>query len=398
MPSLRNQRNITGLACIFTAIAGLLGPSSLFAGNLGIQIPSVSVKPTATSSVSFSFQDVGQVTYDSLFQISPHTVQSDKGSYIVTVDANSFVRNKFNDFQFDLYVQTTATSDAERFRVIEGPIGVFTDYLAGVPITIETSTVLDTATLPGIPIHAQNEGPIFTLVSGAPFKVTLGARSRNPIPLVSNLTGLRTSISEVKVVSTSCSGCWLVQPSATTDPTVQPQGSASLNLTLQPNNFYALFASAFSLNPNQAHDVLDVYITSTPDLGGLSSQTQPPIHVPVRFWPSWYYLAFAVLLGSLIGFGIRRLLPAATPNTAAASPAPVPSQGRFPQWGRDLLLSVATAAIVEIAGLILYNPPTTAVVIFGFSLDPTQFAPSLLIAVLVAGGPPVAHKILDYIK
>jgi hypothetical protein len=375
-------------------MAGLVGPPSLLAAAPGIWIPYASVQPTASSSVSFSFQDSGPVTQESLYQISPRTVQSDNRSYNVIVDANSFVRNKANDFQFSLYVQKAGESNAESFRVVEGPIGVFTDYLGSLPITIEGGAVLDTATLNGIPVHAQNEGPVFALGSGAPFKVKLGGNSLNPIPLNSNLTGLQVTINQVSVVSASCSGCWLTPPTATTDPTIQPQGSASLNLTLKPNNLYALFSSAFSLNASQAHDVLAVYVTSTPGQGGLPGLPQR-IDVPVRFTPSPFYLFFAVLLGALIGFGIRCLIP---PAAAKPGDPAQPPQGRFPRWARDLLLSIATAAVVEIVGLIIYNPPTTSVVIFGFSLDPTQFAPSLLIAILVAGGPPVVTKITDAIK
>ncbi|MGD0832177.1 MAG: hypothetical protein ABR907_14635 [Terracidiphilus sp.] len=388
------MRKRISIPCIFTAIASLTGLPSLHAATPGLWIPFASVQPTASSSVSFSFQDSGPVTQESLYQISPRTVQSDNRSYNVIVDANSFVRNKANDFQFNLYVQKAGESNAESFRVVEGPIGVFTDYLGSLPITIEGGAALDTATLEGIPIHAQNEGPVFALGSGAPFKVTLGGNSRNPIPLTSNLTGLQATINQVSVSSTSCSGCWLTPPTATTDPMVQPQGSASLNLTLAPNNLYALFASAFSLNPLQSHDVLAVYITSTPGLGGLPGLPQR-IEVPVRFTPSPFYLFFAVLLGALIGFCIRCLIP--PPPAKPGDPAP-PAQGRFPRWARDLLLSVITAAVVEIVGLIIYNPPTTSVVVFGFSLDPTQFAPSLLIAILVAGGPPVVGKIKDAIK
>jgi hypothetical protein len=268
--SLRIQHRISGLTCILTAIAGFLGPSSLFAGDLGIQIPAV--QPTTASSVSFSVQDFGPVTQDSLRQISPRTVQSDNRTFNVTVDAASFSRDKANDFQFDLYVQKSTDSGAERFHVYEGPVGVFTDYLADIPITIETTPAPDTATLVGIPIHAQYEGPVFSLGDGAPFKVKLGRSSSNPIPLVSNLTGLQAEINDVKVVSTSCSGCWLGPITATYDSPVQPKSPAWLNLTLQPNNLYALFESAFSLNPNQSHDVLAVSITTTPDQGGLPVQ------------------------------------------------------------------------------------------------------------------------------
>ena len=388
---MQRQNGISGSACILLAFAGFLAPSSLLAGNPQLHISPV--QPTLTTNVSFSAPYLGPVTQEALSQISPRTVLSDNKLFYVTIDAGSFSRNKANDFQFDIYVQKAGASGAESFRVSEGPQGIFTDYLASVPVTIEMASVTDTATVPGIPIHAQYEGPIFSLGDGAPFNVKLGGSSSNPIPLTSNLTGLEVDISDVKVASTACSGCWLAQPTATTDSIVQPKDSASLNLTLQPNNLYALFESAFSLNPSQAHDVLAVTITSTPGQKGLPVQQK--IVVPVRFTPDAIYLALAVLLGSLIGFGIRRLIPASASDDAAPAE---PALKALPRWGRDLLLSVATAALVEVAGLILYKPPTTSIVIFGFSLDPTQFAPTLLIAILVAGGPPVVSRISQAIK
>jgi hypothetical protein len=103
-----------------------------------------------------------------------------------------------------------------------------------------------------------------------------------------------------------------------------------------------------------------------------------------------------VILGSLIGFGIRRLIPASDPKTDDSGTAP--AEGRLPRWARDLLLSVATAVLVELFGLVLFNNTNTSVVVFGFSLDPTQVVPALLVAILVAGGPPVASKISEAIK
>jgi hypothetical protein len=63
-----------------------------------------------------------------------------------------------------------------------------------------------------------------------------------------------------------------------------------------------------------------------------------------------------------------------------------------------LLLSVATAGIVELFGLVLFNNTNTSVVVFGFSLDPSQVAPAFLVAILVAGGPPVVSKVSEAIK
>src|ERR1035441_10280898 len=132
---------------------------------------------------------------------------------------------------------------------------------------------------------------------------------------------------------------------------------------------HALFASAFSVNPDTSHDVLAVYIKSTPAQGGLPTDPQR-IDVPVRFWPSSPYLALAVIFGSLLGFGLRLLIPEADPTGGAAAPvpAPVPNQRRLPTWTRDLLLSFATAIIVEIVGLILFNPPNTPAIVYGFAL------------------------------
>jgi hypothetical protein len=172
-----------------------------------------------------------------------------------------------------------------------------------------------------------------------------------------------------------------------------------LNLTLQPNNLYALFESAFSVNPNLSHDVLAVYISSTPGQGGQPTLPQR-IEVPVRFTPSFIYLVLAVILGSLIGFGVRLLIPVPDSPAGAAAPAlNVPIKRRqFPKWAQDLLLSLAIAAIVELLGLVLFNPPNTPAVVYGFSLDPSQFVPTCLMAFLVAGGPPVVSKISQAIN
>jgi hypothetical protein len=390
---LRTQRNFLGLASIFTGVAALFGQASLCAGQITIQVPSL--LPTATSSVNFTVQDWGSVTGSDLQHLSPQTFQSDQQYFTINVDTGSFTRDKVNRFQFDLYVQKTSDSGAQHFHVYEDPVGVFVDYIAPVVMSIKSAGIVDSATLTDIPIHAQYEGDIFSRTgSGNPIPVELGISSQINIPVVSNLTNLQASINSVTVSSTTCAKCWQGQLTATYDSTVQPSGASALILTVQPNTLYALYTSAFAVDPHKAHDTLDVNLTSTPGQGGLPSLPQK-IEVPVRFSPSFLFLASAVILGSLIGFGVRRLIPDA-PSDAGAAAAPV--TGRFPRWARDLLLSVATAIIVELFGLVLFNNTNTSVVVFGFSLDPSQVAPAFLVAILVAGGPPVVSKISEAIK
>lgn len=386
------------MAAILITVAGLLGSATLCAGQLTIQVPSL--QPTTTSSVNFTVQDWGPVTNADLLRLSSQSFQSQQQYFNVDIDTGSFSRDKVNRFQFDLYVQKTGDSGAEHFHLYEDPVGVFVDYVAPVEISIKSAGVVDSANLTGIPIHAQYEGNIFSRTGdGAPIAVELGSSSQVSIPIVSNLSTLQTSINAVTVASTTCAKCWQGQLSATYDSTVQPSGSSSLILNLQPNTLYALFASAFAVDPRKSQDTLAVNITSTPGQGGLPSLPQK-IEVPVRFSPSFLYLSSAVILGALIGFGIRRLISVTASSAAAgdAVPAAAPSRGRFPQWARDLLLSVATAVVVEIFGLVLFNSTNTSVIVFGFSLDPTQVAPALLVAILVAGGPPVVSKISEAIK
>ncbi len=346
--------------------------------------------------MNFTVQDWGPVTNDDLLRLSSQAFQSQQQYFNVDIDTGSFSRDKVNRFQFDLYVQKNGDSGAEHFHLYEDPVGVFVDYLASMEISIKSSAVVDSANLSGIPIHAQYEGNIFSPTgNGTPIAVELGTSSQISIPVVSNLTTLQTSIDAVTVASTTCAKCWQGQLSATYDSTVQPNGSTALILTLQPNTLYALFTSAFAVDPHKSQDTLAVDVTSTPGQGGLPTLPQK-IEVPVRFSPSFLYLASAVILGALIGFGIRRLIPATLSNTADSSTTP--AGGRFPRWVRDLLLSVATAVLVELFGLVLFNSTNTSVVVFGFSLDPTQVAPALLVAILVAGGPPVVSKISEAIK
>jgi hypothetical protein len=327
------------------------------------------------------------------------TFQSDQRRYNVSIYIDTAPHDSQNRFVFDLYVQKAGESGAERFHVTEFPSGIFTDYLASLPIILQSTSNPDTVTLSAVPIHALYEGPVFALSSGSPFEVQLGTSSQISLPVTSNLSDLQAAVNQVTVSSTSCKQCWLGSITATYASTVQPKGSLSLVLTVQPNTVHALFASAFTVNSQKAHDVLVVNVASTPGQGGIPSLPQP-IEVSVRFTPSFLFLASAVILGSLIGFGIRRLIPASPPKAAANEPAPAAEAdtGRFPKWLRDLLLSVAIAAVVEIAGLILFNNTNTSVVVFGFPLDPSQVAPACLMAILVAGGPPVVAKITDALK
>jgi hypothetical protein len=359
-----------------------------------IQVPSL--QPTTTSSVNFTVQDWGSVTGSDLQHLSPQTFQSDQQYFTVNVDTGSFSRDKVNRFQFDLYVQKTSDSGAEHFHVYEDPVGVFVDYIAPVEMSIKSAGIVDSANLTDIPIHAQYEGDIFSRTSGGnPISVELGISSQINIPIVSNLTNLQAGIDAVTISSTTCTKCWQGQLTATYDSTVQPSGPSALILTVQPNTLYALYASAFAVDPHKSQDTLAVYVTSTPGQGGLPSLPQK-IEVPVRFSPSFLYLASAVILGSLIGFGVRRLIPATASDADTGTAAP--ATGRFPRWARDLLLSVATAVIVELFGLVLFNNTNTSVVVFGFSLDPSQVAPAFLVAILVAGGPPVVSKVSEAIK
>jgi len=393
---LRAQWNFPNSAFVLVAVAILLGQASLCAGQkIAIQVSSL--QPTTTSSVNFTSQDWGSVTNADLQHLSAQTFQSDQQGFTVNVDTESFTRDKVNRFQFDLYVQKSGDSGAEHFHVYEDPVGVFVDYIAPVEMSIKSAGIVDSVNLTGIPIHAQYEGDIFSRTgSTGPTSVELGTSSQINIPIVSNLTNLQAAISAVTIASSTCTKCWQGKLTATYDSTVQPSGASALILTVQPNTLYALYASAFAVDPHKSQDTLAVYVTSTPGQGGLPSLPQK-IEIPVRFSPSFLYLASAVILGSLIGFGIRRLIPA-TASDAAANATAEPVTGRFPRWARDLLLSVATAVIVELFGLVLFNNTNTSVVVFGFSLDPSQVAPAFLVAILVAGGPPVVSKISGAIK
>jgi hypothetical protein len=379
----------------------LFAPSSLRAGDLQIQIPQV--QPTTASSVNFPtpVPDWGPVTQDEFVRLPAQTYQSDQRRFNVSINIESSPHDSQNRFVFDLYVQKAGESGAERFHVTEFPVGVFTDYLASLPINIQSASNPDTVTLNAVPIHALYEGPVFALGGdGTPYEVKLGSSSQISVPLTSNLSDLQVEINQVTAASTSCKECWLQPiPNPDHDPIVQPKGSTNLILTLQPNTLHALFASAFAVNPRKSHDVLAVYVTSTPGQGGIQGLPQR-LEVPIRFTPSFLFLASAIILGSLIGFAIRRLIPGTDSKAAGGDAAPPAEagQGRFPRWVRDLLLSVATAVVVEIVGLILFSNTNTSVVVFGFSLDPSQVAPAFLIAILVAGGPPVVTKISGAIK
>jgi hypothetical protein len=142
---------------------------------------------------------------------------------------------------------------------------------------------------------------------------------------------------------------------------------------LDVSTFSALWASALKLKGDQPHDNLTFTITYRAGFGGQPRNQR--FVFPVRFTPSFWALILAVAIGLVLGFATSLLLD----KDKRAS-----RDSAF----RALGVAIGLSAVAEIFALVL-AAGGSKVVIFGFDLDPRQFLPTVVIAILVSGGPSV---------
>jgi hypothetical protein len=89
----------------------------------------------------------------------------------------------------------------------------------------------------------------------------------------------------------------------------------------------------------------------------------------VRFRPSFWNLALAVLIGAFIGSGLGLLLSKKDPAATL-------------EWYKAMLIALGLGIIAEALGMILVNG-NSEFRLLGFELDPYQLLPASLIGVLV---------------
>lgn len=358
------------------SVTGLWGALAL-AQDFSIVIDSVNVRQQGT--ITFREFLVGEVPGLSQ-DIDQVSTETDDHKYRIVADLNSIKPGRFGTFNVDLYVQEAAQPNARffKFTLTGAPVGGFLDVDESITIHVlrgnsESKAAVD------IPLHNSGQVDLLSSDSGVLMReLNLGQEKNVDFRFANKLDNLRLIVANVSITP-ECEKCWNAKIPVKT-PLEAPENQIfDIPVSLQPTMLSALWSSALKLKSDEPHDHLAFDITYHAGYGG-QVRTQR-FTFPVRFAPSLLALVLAVSIGIALGFVTSLFVD----KDKRASP-----QAAVRALGVAILLSV----VVEIIGLVLaaYG---SKVLIFGFDLDPRQFLPAVVIAILVSGGSSVVSAIKD---
>jgi hypothetical protein len=334
--------------------------ANLSDGRVHFKPSSCDVEPTPTpQSLQQMSQGTGSTTY----------------SLFVDINKTSLF---YGSFAYLFYVaRQSMTPPAQMcvYRVLATPSGVFVDQMSDVTFHLkEDSQPTEDGTV-SIPLHNSSyRKPILQVDPPNPF-ANVNLSGKYPVTLkISNLLpDLPVTLNGISATAET-PGYWSAQPQGVlhfSQPgatALQPEQSldTGVEVTLVPNSWHALGASIFPPGPNKAQETVHLSIDfNTP--GGIPGSLEVPL--PLRFKPSFWHLAWAVLIGALIGSGIGLLLPKQNPGADLV-------------WYKAMLIALGFGIIAEALGMILVSG-NSEFRLLGFELDPYQLLPASLIGVLV---------------
>jgi hypothetical protein len=291
--------------------------------------------------------------------------------YALAVDLQNIHPTETGETVYEFYSKPNGSSLSGQtcyFRVQSTASGVFLDQLASVSLQIGEGSTYDDLELQ-LPLFNPSAVILMRARQDVPYsKISLSADSTVLIDLT-NLTDLPIVVDQL-----------------TTDPPTVPwkdlkasfsSGSTTLRLTraavaggaiqlhLSPNRWQAFSTSVLPLATDKPHQTIHVtveYFTQ----GGFSHTQE--ISIPVRFFPSFWGLALAVLFGAMLG----SLIPLLFDST----------RRKLGTWLNALAAAGLIAIIAWGMGIVLVSN-NSEFRIMGFEIDPLQILPCALVGALV---------------
>lgn len=284
----------------------------------------------------------------------------------------------YGSFVYEFYVARKSTTPPAQFcafRVQANPSGTFVDQIADISFHVKEGSAPQEDGTVTIPLHNSSyKQPILQARPPTPFaNVNLAGRYPVPIKISNLLPSLPVSMNGITATADN-PGYWQVPPQAAlhfsmpgaTELQAGQTLDTGIEVTLIPNRWRALGASIFPIAPDKAQETVHLSINfNTP--GGIPGTLEVPL--PVRFKPSFWNLAVAVLIGALIGSGMGAILPK---KDSVASLA----------WYKAMVVAVGLGIIAEALGLILVNG-NSEFRLLGFELDPYQLLPASMVGALI---------------
>ena len=341
--------------------------------------------PTTISVVldPFSFGNAGQVKFKTMpsgetssgsqvFQ-PQNSYETNDHKYEIFLDLDKISSDpRSSSYWFEIRVRAkNGGAGWSLFNVRADPVGKFADTLAEVTVKVQSNSGESVQNV-RVPMHSAGYDDALVVVTDPerPFlKVRLADRTPPKIVLKNTLDNFSLHLTKLEV-RPQCSECWAPVSAGDLSIDVSPNAELSIPLPVKPQTFSAMLASAFVLKKDAPHDILPMDIAYNIAQGG--SSKQKAFKVPVRFSPPIWQLILAILVGSIVGLFLKKLLDPASPPL---------SKGLF---AKSIFLAAVAEFLAVVAAIF-----DSKLVILNFDMDPRQSVPALIFAATVTGGPAV---------
>jgi len=308
--------------------------------------------------------------------------RTDDNRFVISVNPDTISSApRYKAFTFEVKVRNSAPSDAawHVYEVRADPIGKFPDVLANVGFRLRVGKS-ESAGFIRLPIHSAvfDADLVRKNVDLEPLQVKVSDPHGPEIVLQNVLENLDIHITKVEVKS-GCHDCWDEVIASPVDILARPSAKVNLLLNTRPKPLGALLSTAFLLKKETPQDVLFVTLGYNVDQGGMPKEKQ--INVPIRFTPSIWQLAMAVIVGGIVGAILKCLL-----NNDAGKIT-------WKLLGQAVLLALVAESLAVMAASF-----DSKVIILNFDMDPRQAVPALTLAFVITGGPTVTKWALRTIQ
>lgn len=349
------------LACALLAAVALAHAQSA---------PSITIDPYTNitgGSVNFTVAPaIGPIAFSTIPSQNLQDVDMTDPSYQAALDRSSMVMNKWNNFQFTLYLNRASQfqNQVYSYQVTENPNGSFTDLVAPVNIRLSTGDLLGHVPLPLHTAFGPAGAMVPVPVDPPPQPVSTAIESDPSITLKNQMIGL-SAILGTPSVDIDCSNDCLQTATATLSSNtnaIDPGDQVTVHFKLVPRMGQAVFAAP--------HGTLKLTLPVTSSEGGNTHNQL--IDVPILFHPSLWFLIPSIIVGTLLGGGIRSFLQF--------------SQTKQWLW-KEFILGLIYALVTWAVAYALFTAGGTKITLVGVSLDPTQLFQASLLCLLAGAGP-----------
>jgi hypothetical protein len=348
------------------ALAWLLAGISLlvcsdgFAQDLRLNIPPISIDENGKMEFNAIRVDSQDITSDSDIGETEHC-RFYRGKATGSYDSDLRL------FRYDLLVKDTFKGHDtwSHFELKAIPNGEFLDQVQNVNVTVNWGQIVERGRI-SLPLHSLSNAQYLSATLDADITdVRLGADKIIPVNLVNKLAAMKLLVQSVRI-SYADLNFWSNPPSSLSPNLIlDEQGTVLLEgLAMRANPTKAI-PTTFFRSKNTEDTRLNLAITYSAQSGGKPKEL--PLLVKIRFVPSLPYLAFVLILGSLLGT-LGRLIDE--------------RQRKINAWVMATCSAIAAALILEVIAIALVSLDSEFK-IFGIVLDPFQIPQVTLLGLLV---------------